>query len=65
MLIEYIERLRKEPKEVRRQAVTFWTAVIVVLIVLFYIGVVVLKNSMPERDLKSTIAAPYESTGGR
>ena len=62
MLIDYIERLRKEPKEVRRQAALFWSVVIIVGIVALYIGILLLKNTLPERGPTDTIAAPYEST---
>ncbi len=61
MLIEYIERLRKEPKEVRRQAVVVWTTIILVLIVLIYIGVTALGKVFPERGETGSIAAPYEA----
>lgn len=61
MLIEYIERLRKEPPEVRRQAVFFWTLVVVGLIVvgyLFYIAVD-LPPVIGGGGAESGIARPY------
>ena len=61
MLIEYIERLRKEPKEVRRQAVVVWTCVVVALIALVYVGIVALQKVLPERGSAPTIAAPYQA----
>ncbi len=62
MLIEYIERLRKEPPDVRRQAVFLWTGVIVALIVLIYIAVLIVRNTLPDREgTNPTIAAPYEA----
>lgn len=39
MLIEHIEALRKQPKSVRRQAVQFYTTVIVACIVALYLAV--------------------------
>ena len=39
MILEYIERLRREPIAVRRAAVTFWTTVAVVVIVMLYITI--------------------------
>lgn len=61
MLIEYIEHLRKEPPDVRRQAVFFWTAIIVGLIVLIYFGVMFIGSVLPDRTEEPTIAAPYQS----
>ncbi len=61
MLIEYIEHLRKEPPDVRRQAVFFWTAIIVGLIILIYFGVMFIRGVLPESSSEPTIAAPYES----
>ncbi|MEN9390212.1 MAG: hypothetical protein RLZZ283_312 [Candidatus Parcubacteria bacterium] len=39
MILEYIEKIRREPIEVRRAAVTFWTTVIVVIIVVAYVSI--------------------------
>ena len=61
MFIEYIERMRKEPKEVRQRAVVFWTAVLVGLIVVLYLVLRLSPGSTESRDERSTIAAPYES----
>lgn len=61
MIIEYIEHLRKEPPDVRRQAVFFWTAIIVGLIILIYFGVMFIRGVLPENSNEPTIAAPYES----
>lgn len=61
MLIEYIERLRKEPKEVRRQAVFLLTVVIVAGIVLLYIAFHMLTSVLPGSGSTQTIAAPYEA----
>lgn len=61
MLIEYIERLRKEPKEVRRQAVVLWTVVVLVLIALIYIGIRAVQGVLPERSTEPAIAAPYKA----
>lgn len=63
MLIEYIERMRKEPKEVRRRAVFVWTLVIVGIILLLYVlylGLGAAADSGPV-DTPSNIARPYES----
>jgi hypothetical protein len=63
MFIEYIERLRKEPPDVRRQAVQFLTVVIVFTILLLYVGVLVIRSIVSDeaRDSSSSIAAPYEA----
>lgn len=63
MLIEYIERMRREPKDVRQRAVFFWTVVLVAFIVVLYIAYLLFfptftRSRVPET---STIAAPYES----
>ncbi len=65
MLIEYIEHLRKEPMDVRRQAVFFWTAILVGIIVLIYFGVLFLQSALPDRTGEPAIAAPYESVEER
>jgi cell division septal protein FtsQ len=63
MIIEYIERLRKEPKEVRQRAVFFWTAVLVAVIVLLYIVYLVFSSSWftPSVPDSESIASPYGS----
>ncbi len=61
MLIEYIERLRREPKEVRQRAVFTWTVVFVATTVFVY-GVLKLHAIIPTQDDTSTLVAPYEST---
>jgi uncharacterized integral membrane protein len=61
MLIEYIEHLRREPPDVRRQAAFFWTAIIVGIIILIYFGALFIQNVLPESSDEPTIAAPYES----
>lgn len=63
MIIEYIERLRKEPKEVRERAVFFWTAVLVAGIVVLYIAYLLFTPSLFRSNVpdSNTIAAPYES----
>jgi hypothetical protein len=62
MIIEYIERLRREPKEVRQSAVYFWTVLIVALIVLLYIVLRVYPIVIPEPGEEArTLAAPYEN----
>jgi hypothetical protein len=60
MFIEYIERLRKEPKDVRQRAVYTWTAIMVAIIALGYIVFRVYDISAPSEDTGS-LAAPYES----
>lgn len=63
MLIEYIERLRREPLPVRQQAVVFWTAVIAGTIVFLWLiiqGIIVFGATEPEAQ-KLHIRAPYES----
>lgn len=61
MIIEYIERLRKKPVEVRKRAVFFWTIVLVALILLVYIAIVTARV-VDDRDVPETrtIAAPYD-----
>ena len=65
MLIEYIERLRKESIEVRRQAVSFWTIVSVGVVILVYIGVLFIQKSFSDSTIEDAIAAPYESVEER
>ena len=65
-MIEYIERMRKEPPAVRRRAVVTWTTVIVTTIALFYITNLMVRGTIlvPTRtavERTSTIAAPYEA----
>lgn len=61
MLIEYIERLRKEPKEVRERAVAVWTAVLVGIIFLVYVSIRLGGTLIPDPEPQNTLAAPYES----
>lgn len=63
MFIEYIERLRKEPPDVRRRAVAYWTTIIVVAIAVLYIVYRTVVGSLndPGSDYRSSnIAAPYQ-----
>lgn len=62
MFIEYIERLRREPKEVRRRAVFFWTVAIVGVIVLLY-GLYLLVDSaiVPSDTRSANLARPYDA----
>ena len=64
MFIEYIERLRKEPREVRERAAYFWTVVSVVVLVGLYIIIrIVLAFSGGDAvPVETTIASPYGST---
>jgi hypothetical protein len=62
MILEYIEKLRRQPIEVRRQAVTFWTIVIVAGIALLYIGIIGIRTwvtSSASDTNASDITAPY------
>ena len=61
MLIEYIERLRKEPKEVRQQAVVFWTVVSVAVILALYITLRIVLAVADDAGTSASqnIAAPY------
>lgn len=61
MLIEYIERLRKQPKEVRQQAVVFWTVVSVAIILAFYITLRIVFAVADDAGVPASqnIAAPY------
>ena len=60
MIIEYIERLRKEPKEVRVQAVYTWTFATLIVIALIYIGIRILMAMGPDSaPSENTLAAPY------
>lgn len=62
MLIEYIEHLRRQPREVRERAVIRWTIVVVVVIALVYIGLQVFFATQTSDPVdRNTIAAPYES----
>ncbi len=61
MIIEYIERLRQQPLSVRREAVRFWTAVIVALVVVLYLIVVGVKSFIDlDPTPAATIVAPYQ-----
>lgn len=61
MIIEYIERLRQQPLSVRREAVRFWTAVIVVIVVALYLTVVGVKSFIVlDPTPAATIVAPYQ-----
>ena len=60
MIIEYIERLRKEPKDVRQQAVYTWTVVILILIALSYVGIrILMATAFDTAPTQNTLAAPY------
>ena len=62
MLLEYFERMRKEPPEVRRRAVATWTVGAVVVAIVIYIvyhAVVLPVLESPENS--DTLAAPYEA----
>lgn len=61
MLIEYIERLRREPKEVRQRAVFFWTVVAVSVIVFVYILFRAFSTFSNGADAEGVLAPPYES----
>lgn len=61
MIIEYIERLRQEPLSVRREAVRFWTAIVVVIVVVLYLTVVGVKSFIDlDPTPAATITAPYQ-----
>lgn len=59
MLIEYIERLRKEPKEVRQRAVVTWTIVLVSAIALCYVILRVYLAVGVGTDTGASTTAPY------
>ncbi len=62
MFIEYIERLRREPKEVRRRAVFFWTVTIVgVILVLYGLYLLVDSSILPSDTRPAHLARPYET----
>ncbi|MEK7063567.1 MAG: hypothetical protein AAB955_02680 [Patescibacteria group bacterium] len=63
MFLSYIERLRGEPPEVRRQAVFWLTTWIVAIIVLIYVAYLFLVPSfMPTAEPENLITPPYQAT---
>ncbi|MCL9971938.1 MAG: hypothetical protein NBV63_00830 [Candidatus Pacebacteria bacterium] len=65
MLIEYIERMRKEPPDVKRRVVHLWTIVVMAVILLLYIVGMVVSNFFFDgavfESRTDSIAAPYEA----
>lgn len=65
MIIEYIERMRQEPLEVRRQAVMTWTVTAVIIVAVLY-GVFLIVRGVVGSDVQtienSLITPPYSNT---
>lgn len=63
MLIEYIERLRREPPEVRKRAVLYWTVgtVCVVIVLYFVYHATIGYWFVKEPPNTDAIASPYEA----
>lgn len=64
MLIDYIEELRKQPRDVRERAVMYWTVVLVAIIVAIFIGIRIVMAVMSDGGTvpdTSSIASPYGS----
>lgn len=64
MLIDYIERVRKQPREARERAVLYWTVVLVITIVVIFIGIKIVMAVFDGGDAvpdASSIASPYGS----
>ncbi len=64
MLIEYIERVRRQPPEVRRRAAAVWTAVLVGGILLLYMLYLFMRPAFTLDSGAVTdelLVAPYET----
>lgn len=64
MLIDYIERLRKQPRPVRERAVMYWTVVLVAIIVTIFIAIRIAMAVVGGGDTvpdQGAIASPYGS----